>query len=43
MLHTMAHDLKTGQSIRLTGKTIHTTNAPGVTPGRFLGYEFRNL
>lgn len=35
-------DLKTGKSIRLTGKTIHTTGADGVTPSRFLGYEFRN-
>ncbi|MEC4818244.1 MAG: hypothetical protein SAK29_33975 [Scytonema sp. PMC 1069.18] len=34
--------LKTGESISLTGKTIHTTGADGVTPGRFLGYEFRN-
>lgn len=31
-----------GKSISLTGKTIHTTGADGVTPGRFLGYEFRN-
>ncbi|MBW4605256.1 MAG: hypothetical protein KME29_38330 [Calothrix sp. FI2-JRJ7] len=35
-------DLKTGKSIRLTGKTIHTKGADGVTPSRFLGYEFRN-
>ncbi|BDA66989.1 hypothetical protein RIVM261_029210 [Rivularia sp. IAM M-261] len=35
-------DLKTGKSIRLTGKTIHTRGADGRTPGRFLGYEFRN-
>ena len=35
-------DLRTGKSIRLTGKTIHTTGADGVTPSRFLGYEFRN-
>jgi hypothetical protein len=35
-------NLKTGSSIRLTGKTIHTTCADGVTPCRFLGYEFRN-
>jgi hypothetical protein len=35
-------NLKTGASIRLTGKTIHTTCADGVTPCRFLGYEFRN-
>ncbi len=35
-------NLKTGQSIRLKGKTIHTKGADGVTPARFLGYEFRN-
>ncbi|NMG11365.1 hypothetical protein [Brasilonema sp. UFV-L1] len=35
-------NLKTGQSIRLNGKTIHATGANGVTPGRFLGYQFRN-
>ncbi|MEH2295952.1 hypothetical protein [Nostoc sp.] len=35
-------NLKTGSSIRLTGKTIHRTCADGVTPCRFLGYEFRN-
>ncbi len=35
-------NLKTGNSIRLTGKTIHKTCADGVTPCQFLGYEFRN-
>jgi hypothetical protein len=35
-------DLKTGKSIQLSGKTIHTKCADGVTPCRFLGYEFRN-
>jgi hypothetical protein len=35
-------NLKTGKSIRLIGKTIHTFGADGVTPSRFLGYEFRN-
>ncbi len=35
-------DLKTGRSIRLTGKTIHTTGADGDTPSQFLGYDFRN-
>ncbi|MFB2895641.1 hypothetical protein ACE1CI_22270 [Aerosakkonemataceae cyanobacterium BLCC-F50] len=35
-------NLKTGKSINLIGKTIHTTGVDGVTPGRFLGYEFRN-
>ncbi|MDF5712614.1 MAG: hypothetical protein PUP93_01705 [Rhizonema sp. NSF051] len=34
--------LKTGASVRLTGKTVHKTCADGVTPCRFLGYEFRN-
>ena len=33
---------KTGKSIKLRGKTMHTTCADGVTPCRFLGYEFRN-
>jgi hypothetical protein len=35
-------DLKTGKSLRLSGKTIHSLCADGVTPCRFLGYEFRN-
>jgi uncharacterized lipoprotein YajG len=35
-------DLRSGKSIRLTGKTIHTRGADGRTPGNFLGYEFRN-
>jgi hypothetical protein len=38
----LGKDLKTGKSIRLTGKTIHSIGADGVTPSRFLGYEFRN-
>ncbi|MES2191017.1 MAG: hypothetical protein V4454_12895 [Pseudomonadota bacterium] len=33
---------KTGATLRLTGKTLHTMGADGVTPGRFLGYRFRN-
>lgn len=33
---------KTGKSIKLRGKTMHTLCADGVTPCRFLGYEFRN-
>ena len=33
---------KTGKSIALTGRTVHTTGADGVTPSRFLGYEFKN-
>jgi hypothetical protein len=35
-------DLKTGKSLRLSGKTVHSLCADGVTPCRFLGYEFRN-
>ncbi len=35
-------DLNTGTSIRLKGKTLHTTCADRVTPCRFVGYEFRN-
>ncbi|WP_171574021.1 hypothetical protein [Leptolyngbya sp. Cla-17] len=35
-------DLKTGQSIRLVGKTLHTTCQDGITPCRFLGYQFQN-
>lgn len=35
-------NLKTGASIQLTGKTIHTLCADRVTPCRFLGYEFSN-
>lgn len=33
---------KTGKSIKLRGKTMHTTCADGVTPCTFLGYELRN-
>jgi hypothetical protein len=33
---------KSGKSITLTGKTVHTTGADGVTPSRFLGYEFKS-
>jgi hypothetical protein len=33
---------KTGKTIALTGRTVHTTGADGVTPSRFLGYEFKN-
>ncbi len=35
-------DLRTGASISLKGKTIHSLCADGVSPCRFLGYEFRN-
>ena len=33
---------KTGKSITLTGRTVHTTGADGVTPSHFLGYEFKS-
>jgi hypothetical protein len=33
---------KTGDSISLTGKTLHQLCADNVTPCRFLGYEFIN-
>ena len=33
---------KSGKSITLTGRTVHTTGADGVTPSRFLGYEFKS-
>jgi hypothetical protein len=33
---------KSGKSITLTGRTVHTTGADGVTPSHFLGYEFRS-
>ena len=35
-------DRKTGKSVRLTGSTLHTLCADGVTPCRFLGYRFRS-
>ncbi|MDJ0660038.1 MAG: hypothetical protein QNJ42_11195 [Crocosphaera sp.] len=35
-------NLHTGDSIQLAGKTIHTTCVDGVTPCRFLGYQFVN-
>ena len=35
-------DLKTGKSLRLSGRTIHSLCADRVTPCHFLGYEFRN-
>lgn len=34
--------LKTGKSIKISGKSVHTLCADRVTPCRFLGYEFRN-
>jgi hypothetical protein len=33
---------KTGKSITLIGKTVHTFGLDGVTPAHFLGYEFKN-
>ena len=33
---------KSGKAIRLTGRTRHSICADGVTPCRFLGYEFKN-
>ena len=33
---------KTGKSLTLTGRTVHTTGADGVTQARFLGYEFKS-
>ena len=33
---------KTGNALSLTGKTLHTLAADGVTPGRFLGWQFRS-
>jgi hypothetical protein len=33
-------NIRTGKAIRLQGKTMHLTGADGVTPSRFLGYEF---
>ncbi|MBD1843607.1 hypothetical protein H6F89_09395 [Cyanobacteria bacterium FACHB-63] len=35
-------NLHTGATLQLKGRTLHTTCADGVTPCRFLGYEFRN-
>jgi hypothetical protein len=33
---------RTGATLKLTGKTLHTMGADGVTPSRFLGWQFRN-
>ncbi|MBK1690514.1 hypothetical protein [Rubrivivax gelatinosus] len=33
---------RSGRAIRLEGHTLHTRCADGVTPCRFLGWEFRN-
>lgn len=41
-VHYTGTSLKTGKSITLIGRTLHTTCADGRTPCRFLGYIFRN-
>ena len=33
---------KTGNTLKLKGKTVHSMMADGVTPNLLLGYEFRN-
>lgn len=33
---------RSGKSLALRGRTLHTTCADGVTPCRFLGYAFRH-
>ena len=33
---------KSGASVSLRGQTMHTMAADGVTPARFIGYEFRS-
>ncbi|MFO0519912.1 MAG: hypothetical protein ACK515_05740 [bacterium] len=33
---------RNGRSITLTGRTLHSLCADGVSPCRFLGYEFRS-
>lgn len=38
----IGRSLKTGNSIRLQGRTEHTLCADGLTPCRFLGYRFTN-
>ena len=38
----IGRSLKTGDSIRLQGRTEHTLCADGVSPCRFLGYRFTN-
>lgn len=38
----VGRNLKTGQSIQLVGKTMNAICADGVTPCRFLGYQFQN-
>jgi hypothetical protein len=36
-------DRKTGKTLQLKGKTVHSLCADQVTPCRFLGYEFLDL
>lgn len=35
-------NVKTNASLKLRGRTVHTSCADGVTPCRFIGYEFFN-
>lgn len=35
-------NINTNASIQLQGRTVHTSCADGVTPCRFVGYEFSN-
>jgi len=35
-------NLRTGESLILRGRTMHAVCVDGVTPCRFLGYEFRS-
>lgn len=33
---------KNGNTIKIKGRTVHTMEADGVTPNKFLGYAFEN-
>ena len=33
---------KTGNTVKIKGRTLHRMDADGVTPNKFLGYEFEN-
>ena len=35
-------NLNSGEMVRLNGTTVHTICADGITPCRFMGYQFRN-